>query len=502
MGRGRRRGAGPALRRRHPRPRPGVRRSGPRRRPRRQWRDPGRRPGRGRRAGQRRSALPHPRHRPRRGRRPLPRLPVHLPGRADVQARRGAGAGAPRRARAHRTRLARTAGADRRRAGDSRPGAGRPLALQVEAPATRSRWATHRSRGDLRLRPLVRSARGSWVKAGVSWEEIPRLVRAGTVDPAQGAALHQLLLGYRAASASYYYGSEAHLTLALCGAGVWRTLRDAVAAGVELVPAGAVRAVELVTDPVPVLAQATRGDSGAVIRLGVEHAGEWYDGDSVEGIGEPAHGVALWSAVPEGWEVVLAPVTGPARPAGAPAARGAPGPGAPRGGRRPGRRGAAAHRAPRHRRLAGRVGAAARGPRAPAVPRGGLAGSRRRRGVLAVPLRPRPRERRPGLPHRRPVRAARAASRRGGACPARRAPAHRRAGLPALRRRGASGGGGAAGAPDLRGSARRGLPRRGAGALRARRGRRDPPQRAPPRLPRGDRGAGHPLRPARRTGGR
>ncbi len=186
----------------------------------------------------------------------------------------------------------------------------RALALQVEAPATRSRWSTHRSRGDVRLRPLIESSRGTWVKAGATWEDIPTLVRAGTVERAQGAALHQLLLGYRAASVSYYYGGEPHLTLDLCGAAVWRSLLDAVSAGVTLVPAGALHAVELVAEPVGVVAQVTRSSSGAVVRLGVDHDGEWYDSDAVEPLGEPAHGVALWRPVADGWEVALAPVVG------------------------------------------------------------------------------------------------------------------------------------------------------------------------------------------------
>jgi superfamily II DNA or RNA helicase len=184
----------------------------------------------------------------------------------------------------------------------------RGLALQVELPATRSRWAEHHTRGGLRLRPLVRSARGSWVKSGAGWDDLPRLVRTRQVDVDQGAALHEVLLGYRAASATYYYGGEPHLPLERCGGSVWRSLESALSAGVELVPAGALQAVTVATDPVRVLAEATRDVSGARVRLGVRHQGEWYDGDRVELLGEPGHGVALWIPGPTGWEVQLVPL--------------------------------------------------------------------------------------------------------------------------------------------------------------------------------------------------
>ncbi len=190
----------------------------------------------------------------------------------------------------------------------------RALALQVEAPATRSRWATHHTRGGLRVRPLVKSARGAWVKSGAGWDDLPRLLRTRAVPAEQGAALHEILLGHRAASATYYYGGEPHLPLERCGAALWRSLETALAAGVELVPAGVLESVAVAPEPVGVVAEATRDHGGARVRLGVRHDGEWYDGDRVELLGEPAHGVALWTPTPQGWQVVLAPLTTKAGP--------------------------------------------------------------------------------------------------------------------------------------------------------------------------------------------
>ena len=184
----------------------------------------------------------------------------------------------------------------------------RRLALQVEVPATRSRWATHHTRGGLRVRPLLESSRSAWVKSGAGWDDLPRLVRTRQVDGAQGAALHEILLGYRAASATYYYGGEPHLPLERCGPSLWHSLGTALEAGVELVPAGALESVAVAREPVRVVAEATRDTGGARVLLGVRHAGEWYDGDRVELLGEPGHGVALWTPSPVGWEVVLAPL--------------------------------------------------------------------------------------------------------------------------------------------------------------------------------------------------
>jgi superfamily II DNA or RNA helicase len=188
------------------------------------------------------------------------------------------------------------------------PGAGRRLALQVEVPATRSRWATHHTRGELRVRPLLESVRGGWVKSGAGWDDLPRLLRTGQVQPEQGAALHEVLLGYRAAGTTYYYGGESHLPVARCGPALWRSLSAALGAGVELVPVGALEVVSVAEHPVAVVAEATRDQTGARVRFGVRHDGEWYDGDRVELLGEPGHGVALWTPSARGWEVVLAPV--------------------------------------------------------------------------------------------------------------------------------------------------------------------------------------------------
>ena len=197
----------------------------------------------------------------------------------------------------------------------------RPLALQVEltrAGGSRYSWDAARPtrRGALRLRPLVRGARDNWVKSGVAWSEVPSLDRRSDIDARQAAVLAELLTSYRSATRSGYYGSESHLLLSSFGRSLWALLAEAQAVGLELVPAGLLRAVTVVSEPLSLRLDVNGADTErAHLQVGVEHDGHWFTGEVLDVLGADGHGVALWRAAgstDDRWEVVLGALAKPA----------------------------------------------------------------------------------------------------------------------------------------------------------------------------------------------
>src|SRR3954471_18178876 len=194
----------------------------------------------------------------------------------------------------------------------------RPLALQVELTrpgGDRYSWDAGRPsrRGALRLRPLVRGARDNWVKAGVGWSDVPAMDRRPDIDARQAEVLAELLTAYRSASRSSYYGAESHLLLNSFGRALWPLLAEAHAVGVELVPSGVLRAVSVAAGALSLRLDVNGADTErAHLQVGVEHGEEWYAGDRLDVLGSEGHGVALWTATDDRWEVVLAPLSKPA----------------------------------------------------------------------------------------------------------------------------------------------------------------------------------------------
>jgi superfamily II DNA or RNA helicase len=201
------------------------------------------------------------------------------------------------------------------------PPSGR-LALQVDVLASRSRWATTVSRGDLRLRPLVRSARDRWVRSGAGWSDLRLLAQRSDLPAQQVSVLERLLALHRADSGRGFYGGEPYLSLSGFRGGVWRLLAEGVEAGLELVPAGDLGSVTLATSPLAVTADVRRGAGEVQVHLGVSWEGEWHSGEAVEPLGDDGHGVALWrrldgaTAGREGphWAVVVGPLARPLGP--------------------------------------------------------------------------------------------------------------------------------------------------------------------------------------------
>ncbi len=207
----------------------------------------------------------------------------------------------------------------------------RALALQLELTegrsSTRHAWDTSRagrsgSRGFLRLRPLHRGARGTWVKGDASWAHVAGMSAHDGWAPEQVALLNEILTGFRAANRQSYYGADQHLGLTGFGPALWSQLRQAQAVGVPIVPAGLLTDVTVVEDPLSLQLDVGAGGDPegaaalgvAQVRVGVGHRGEFYAGDRLEVLGATGHGAALWTPEGRRWSVVLAPFATPVGP--------------------------------------------------------------------------------------------------------------------------------------------------------------------------------------------
>jgi superfamily II DNA or RNA helicase len=202
--------------------------------------------------------------------------------------------------------------------------AAKPLALSVElnratTPGPRA-WLPQDARprrGSLRVRPLQRGARDNWVRSGVGWDVLPHAgTRRGGHDPAQVAALSEMLASYRAAARATYFGSETHLTLGSFGPSLWRLLERLEQVGVPLVPGSGLLDVSVSPEPVALRLDVNSGEGHDThLALGAEVAGEWYGAGAIDVLGDGGHGVVLWSpGVADGWAVTLAPLVRPVGP--------------------------------------------------------------------------------------------------------------------------------------------------------------------------------------------
>ncbi|MBW9214009.1 DEAD/DEAH box helicase [Mumia sp. zg.B53] len=192
--------------------------------------------------------------------------------------------------------------------------AGQELALRLEVgPRRQTEWrfghsTTDAVRPPLRLRPVTRGRRGSWVKTGVGWRDLV------VADPRDGRFVPEHLDVLRAihgthrARFSYGFGSEDTLALAGLGASLWRLLREATEVGLPLVASGFAD-VRLASQPARLTMDAhADGAGGAVLAVGAEVGGLWVPAEDVTLLGSPEHGAALWEGTGEDATVVLAPL--------------------------------------------------------------------------------------------------------------------------------------------------------------------------------------------------
>jgi superfamily II DNA or RNA helicase len=200
----------------------------------------------------------------------------------------------------------------------------RPLGLLVELPPVRSPggWpgpslADGRpdpARGTLRVRPVQRGRRDTWVRSRLDWSDAAFLGRRADVDPAQAAVLAELYASYQASSRGWYHGTDQHLSLPTFGVSVWGLLAEAERVGVALVPAGELATVAVAPDPLTLRLDVNGADTDrAHLSVGVEHDGAWFSGGRLEVLGADGHGVALWTLSEDDeprWHVTLGRLTG------------------------------------------------------------------------------------------------------------------------------------------------------------------------------------------------
>ena len=208
-------------------------------------------------------------------------------------------------------------------ASDDEP-TGAPLALQLEVvtpPPAGSRGygrlqvqSPSQPQRRVLLRPLVRSPTGAWIRGGASWRELESgYAHYGRPLPLQShrEALIELYGLSQARSRGHHSAGDRPVHLDEVGPSVWRLLRQAVAAGVELVSAttdGEV--VRLADEPARTSLDLRRdGRSGdATLEALVTVAGASVGAGSAVVVGTPAHGVVVER--PDG--LLLAPLDEPA----------------------------------------------------------------------------------------------------------------------------------------------------------------------------------------------
>jgi superfamily II DNA or RNA helicase len=194
----------------------------------------------------------------------------------------------------------------------------RPVALQFDVEQRPSRTARP-TRADtpprrIRLRPVVPGASGAWVRTGVTWQQM----RFGHEQhtPAHRAALRELLLAYEIAGRAPHGTYTDAVYLDMFGPSLWRLLREAVDAGVELVTSRrSAGRVELSAEPAALTLDITAADGdaavdaaaaadGAVLHTRLRCGDQPVDADDADLLGAPPHGLALHT----GSGLLLAPL--------------------------------------------------------------------------------------------------------------------------------------------------------------------------------------------------
>ena len=136
------------------------------------------------------------------------------------------------------------------RAGEKEPSAQRApeweshLQALVEPPAatatTSTPLALHFELVDanggrrVRLRPMLRSTTGKWVRTGATWRDFQYDYTRSTQPAAQRAVLKEMLRAYESASSRYYMHGSEKVHLDELGLGLWHLLDSARSAGIEL----------------------------------------------------------------------------------------------------------------------------------------------------------------------------------------------------------------------------------------------------------------------------
>lgn len=170
------------------------------------------------------------------------------------------------------------------------------LALQVEVAAATP--ATRRSSGPqgapprVLVRPVVRGAKGGWIRTGATWRDVihghGRMTFAGAAWDAL-RALHS-----QAAARNPYGFSDGPIDLATVGPGLWRLLDEVEASGVSLVPDKATAGpVRLVREGAGLVVDLRRGEEAgeATLEPLIDVGGRRLPGGAAQYLGSPVHGL-------------------------------------------------------------------------------------------------------------------------------------------------------------------------------------------------------------------
>ncbi|HLT84861.1 MAG TPA: hypothetical protein VKZ83_11570, partial [Phototrophicaceae bacterium] len=165
--------------------------------------------------------------------------------------------------------------------------AGEPLGLQFERVVGRGPAAGgDRTAARVRIVPVVRGARGTWVRTGVTWSNVRW--SWGRFDPEHVEALRALVASHPT------YASHVHLDE--LGSAVWPLLRQVVDAGIALVPhRGLTGEVTVSATPAEVTLDVTTHPfhDGVRVAPAVSVGGRTVGAHAVAFVGHPVHGVAV-----------------------------------------------------------------------------------------------------------------------------------------------------------------------------------------------------------------
>ncbi len=171
------------------------------------------------------------------------------------------------------------------------PGDLADLALEFgveQVPAFRD----YPGRQDLRIRPARRGRSGSWVRSGISWDDLDFVSRSALPEH------RELLLQFRAAAgnqARFALPRSAWLSLGAVSSGFWRLLAETTAAGLAVITAKPLVGPVVLDRAGRVELELSRSTDGLALRprvlIGDEPVDETDDGTALGVIGEPAHGL-------------------------------------------------------------------------------------------------------------------------------------------------------------------------------------------------------------------
>ncbi len=148
--------------------------------------------------------------------------------------------------------------------------------------------------GVLSALPVQLGARGKWVKAGASWDDLRETWRS-TWDERQRQSLDDLGRLRYSTGNFYGYGNQPG-ALSSFGPQLWPALRRIIAAGVELVPGRDTPPVRILSQPAEVVTRVLPSAQGLSVVSAVTADGRDWERRDISFVGAPMHGVILTSA--------------------------------------------------------------------------------------------------------------------------------------------------------------------------------------------------------------